>query len=75
MEMKLGVVTLEQLGQRQRRTNRPRRKPEPTQREENPLQVPPSNRTAIYVKDSSIGPDGKDNRQTQAEDCKKFCKE
>ena len=50
MENKLGVVTLEQLGQRPSYRNRPRRDPEPSQREENPLQVPPTNRTAIYVR-------------------------
>ena len=37
MEKKLGVVTLEQLGQLPTYPNRPRRTPEPSQREENPL--------------------------------------
>ena len=50
MEKKLGVVTLEQLGQPPTYPNRPRRTPEPTPREKDPLQVPPTNRTAIYVR-------------------------
>ena len=36
MEKKLGVVTLEQLGQPLTYPNRPRRTPEPIPREENP---------------------------------------
>ena len=52
MEKKLGVVTLEQLGQPLTYPNRPRRPPEPIPREENPLQVPPNNRTAIHVRTS-----------------------
>ena len=36
MEKKLGVVTLEQLGQLPTYPNRPRPTPEPSQREENP---------------------------------------
>ena len=55
METKLGMVTLEQLGQRPTHRNRPRRNPEPTQREENPIQVPPTNRTAIYVRNLPNG--------------------
>ena len=66
MEMKLGPVSLEQLGQRQPQPNRPRRKPEPTQREENPLQVPPNNRTAIYVRNL---PADQDPEQKLQDDC------
>ena len=39
MEKKLGVATLEQIGQQPTHPNRPRRPPEPTHRQENPLEV------------------------------------
>ena len=50
MDIRLGPSFLEQLGQPPTRPNRPRRKPEPTQKEENPLPTAPTNRTAIYVR-------------------------
>ena len=75
MEMKLGMVTLEPLGQRPTRRNRPHRKPEPTQREENPLQGPPSNRTAIYVRNLPSDQDPEQKLQADLALCRDYCKE
>ena len=70
METKLGVVTLDQLGQRPTRRNLSRRKPEPTKREENPLQVPPNNRTAIYVRNLPADQDPETKLQADLELCR-----
>ena len=75
MEKKLGMVTLEQLGQRPTYPNRPRRDPEPTQREENPLQVPPTNRTAIYVRNLPSDQDPEQKLQDDLRLCRDYCKE
>ena len=75
METKLGVVTLEQLGQLPTYPNRPRRTPEPTQREENPLQVPPTNRTAIYVRNLPADQDPEQKLQDDLRRCREYCKE
>ena len=75
MEMKLGMVTLEQLGQRPTYRNRPRRKPEPTHQEENPLQVPPTNRTAIYVRNLPTDQDPEQKLQDDLQLCREYCKE
>ena len=75
METKLGVVTLEQLGQRPTHRNRPRRNPEPTQREENPLQLPPTNRTAIYVRNLPADQDPEQKLQDDLQLCREYCKE
>ena len=75
METKLGVVTLEQLGQRPTRRNLSRRKPEPTKREENPLQVPPNNRTAIYVRNLPADQNPEQKLQDDLQRCREYCKE
>ena len=75
MEKKLGVVTLEQLGQLPTYPNRPRRNPEPIQREENPLQVPPTNRTAIYVRNLPGDQDPEQKLQDDLHLCHDYCKE
>ena len=75
MEKKLGVVTLEQLGQPPTYINRPRRTPEPIQREENPLKVPPTNRTAIYVRSLPADPDPDQKLQEDLRRCREYCKE
>ena len=75
MEKKLGVVTLEQLGQRPSYRNRPRRDPDPIQSEETSLQVPPSNRTAIYVRSISSDQDPEQKLQEDLRRCREYCKE
>ena len=75
MEKKLGVVTLEQLGQLPTYPNRPRRNPEQIQREENPLQVPPTNRTAIYVRNLPADQDPEQKLQEDLRRCREYCKE
>ena len=75
MEEKLGMVTLEQLGQPPTHPNRPRRTPEPTPREENPLQVPPTNRTAIYVRNLPADQDPEQKLQDDLRRCREYCKE
>ena len=73
MEKKLGMVTLEQLGQPPTHPNRPRRTPEPTQREENPLRVP-TNRTAIYVRNRPSDQDPEQKLQDDLRRCREYCK-
>ncbi len=75
MEKKLGVVTLEQLGRLLTFPNRPCRTPEPTQREENPLQVPPTNRTATYVRNRPAAQDPEQKLQDDLRRCREYCKE
>ena len=75
MEKKLGVVTLEQLGQRPTYPNRPRRTPERSQREENPLKVPPTNRTAIYVRNLPADQDPEEKLQEDLRRCREYCTE
>ena len=75
METKLGMVTLEQLGQRPTHRNRPRRNPEPTQREENPIQVPSTNRTAIYVRNLPSDQDPEQKLHDDLQLCREYCKE
>ena len=75
METKLGVVTLEQLGERPTYPNRPRRKPEPTQKEENSPKVPPTNRTAIYVRTLRADQDPEQKLQEDLRRCREYCKE
>ena len=75
MEMKLGMVTLEQLGQRLPQRNRPRRNPQLAQREENPLQVPPTNRTAIYVRNLPADQNPEQKLQDDLQLCREYCKE
>ena len=75
MEKKLGMVTLEQLGQPPTHPNRPRRTPEPTQRAEHPLQVPPTNRTAIYVRNLPADQDPEQKLQDDLRRCREYCKE
>ena len=75
MEKKLGVVTLEHLGQLLTHPNRPRRTPEPTQRKENPLQVPPTKRTAIYVRNLPADKDPEQKLQEDLRRCRDYCKE
>ena len=60
MEKKLGVVTLEQLGQ------------PPTQREEDPLQVPPTNQTAIYVRNRRADEDPEQKLQDDLPRCREY---
>ena len=74
-QTKLGVATLEQLGQPPTYPNRPRRTPEPSQREENPLQVPPTNRTAIYVRNLPSDQDPEQKLQDDLRRCREYCKE
>ena len=75
MEEKLGMVNLEQLGQPLTFPNRPRRKPEPIKREENSLRVPPTNRTAIYVRNLSVDQDPEQKLQHDLRRCREYCKE
>ena len=75
METKLGVVTLEQLGQPLTYPNRPRRDPEPSQREENPLKVPPTNRTAIYVRNLPSDQVPEQKLQDDLRRCREYCTE
>ena len=75
MEEKLGVVTLEQLGQPPTYPNRPRRDPQPTQREENPLRVPPTTRTAIYVRTLRADQDPEQKLQDDLRRCREYCEE
>ena len=75
MDMKLGMVTLEQLGQLPTYPNRPRRTPEPSQREENPLQVPPTNRTAIYVRNLPADQYPEQKLQDDLRRCREYCKQ
>ena len=75
MEKKLGVVTLEQLGQPLTYPNRPRRDPEPIKREENSLKVPPTNRTAIYVRNLSVDQDPEQKLQDDLRRCREYCTE
>ena len=75
MEKKLGMVTLKQLGQLPTYPNRPRRDPEPSRREENPLQVPPNNRTAIYVRNIPADQDPEQKLQEDLRRCREYCKE
>ena len=75
MENKLGVVSLEQLGQPLTYPNRPRRTPEPTQREENPLKVPPSSRTANYVRNLPADQDPEQKLQDDLRRCREYCEE
>ena len=75
MEEKLGVVTLEQLGQPLTYPNRPRRTPEPIQREENPRKVPPTNRTAIYVRNLPADQDPEQKLQDDLRRCREYCKQ
>ena len=75
MEKKLGMVSLEQLGQRHPQRNQPLRKPEPTRREENPLQVPPTNRTAIYVRNIPADEDPEQQLQEDLRRCREYCTE
>ena len=73
MEKKLGVVSLEQLGQRPTHPNRPRQDPEPSQREKNPLQVPPTTRTAIYVRNIPSDQDPERKLQDDLRRCREYC--
>ena len=75
MEKKLGMVNLEQLGQPPTHPNRPRRTPEPTQKEENPLKVPPTNQTAIYVRNRPADQDPEQKLQDDLRRCREYCKE
>ena len=75
MEKKLGVVTLEQLGQPPTHPNRPRRDPQPTPREENLLRVPPTNQTAIYVRNLPADQDPEQKLQDDLRRCREYCKE
>ena len=75
MEKKLGVVTLEQLGQPPTHPNRPRPTPEPIPREENPLRVPPTNGTAIYVKNLPADQDPEQKLRDDLRRCREYCKE
>ena len=74
MEKKLGVVTLEQLGQPLTYPNRPRRTPEPTQRGKSPLQVPTTNRTAIYVRNLPADQAPEQKLQDDLRRCREYCK-
>ena len=74
MEKKLGVVTLEQLGQPLTYTNQVRRAPEPIHREQNPLQVPSSNRTAIYVRNRPADQHPEQKLQDELRRCREYCK-
>ena len=75
MEKKLGVVTLEQLGQPLTYPNRPRRTPDPIPRKENTLQVPPTSRTAIYVRNLPADQDPEQKLQDDLQRCREYCKE
>ena len=75
MEKKLGFVTLEQLGQPPTYLSRTLRTPEPTPREENPLKVPPTNRTAIYVRSLTADQDPEQKLQDDLRRCREYCKE
>ena len=75
MEEKLGVVTLEQLGQPPTHPNRPRRDPQPIKREENSLQVPPTNRKAIYVRNLPADQYPEQKLQDDSRRCRDYCTE
>ena len=75
MEEKLGMVNLEQLGQPLTFPNRPRRAPEPSQREDNSLKVPPTNRTAIYVRNLPSDQDPEQKLQDDLRRCREYCEE
>ena len=75
MEKKLGMVNLEQLGQPLTYPNRPRRAPEPIQTEENTLQVPSTNRTAIYVRTLPNDQDPEQKLQDDLRRCREYCKD
>ena len=75
MEKKLGVATLEQIGQQPTHPNRPRRPPEPIHRQENPPRVPPTNQTAIYVRNLPADQDPEQKLQDDLQLCREYCKE
>ena len=75
MEKKLGIVSLEQLGQPPIFPSQLRRKPAPVKREENTLQVPPTNRTAIYIRNLQVDQDPEQQLQDDLRRCREFCKE
>ena len=75
MDIRLGPVSLEQLGQPLTYPNWPRRKPEPIKREENSLKVPPTNRTAIYVRNLSVDQDPEQKLQDDLRRCREYCKQ
>ena len=75
MEKKLGMVNLEQLGQPLTYPNRLRRKPAPIKREESSLKVPPTNRTAIYVRNLPSDQDPEQHLQDDLRRCREYCKE
>ena len=75
MEMKLEMVTLEQLGQRLPHRTFPRRNPEAAQSEQNSLQVPPNNRTATYVRNLPTDQHPETKLQADLELCRGYCKE
>ena len=73
--MKLGVMTLEQLGHQYPQPNRPSEKPKPPQKEENSLQAAPSARTAIYTRNLSSDEDPEQKIQDDLARCRDYCKE
>ena len=78
MAKKLGIVSLDQLGQPPifpSRPSRTRRKPQPIKREENSLKVPPTNRTAIYVRNLHFDQDPEQQLQDDLRRCRDYCKE
>ena len=75
MEKKLGVATLKQLGQQPTHPNRPRRDPQPIPREENPLQVTPTNRTAIYVRNLPADQNPEQKLQDDLPRCREYCEQ
>ena len=82
MNMKLGVMTIEQLGHQYPQPNRPSEKPKPPQKEENLLQAAPSahqypqpNRAAIYTRNLSSDQDPEQKIQDDLARCRDYCKQ
>ena len=75
MEKKLGVVTLEQLGQPPTHPNRPRRDPQPTQREENPLQGSTNQPDRHLRQDLPADQDPEQKLQDDLRRCREYCEE
>ena len=73
--MKLGVMTLEQLGHQYPQPNRPSEKPKPPQKEENLLQAAPSARAAIYTRNLSSDQDPDQKIQDDLARCRDYCKQ
>ena len=73
MDMKLGMVTLEQLGQPLTYPSRYPQGIEPTQRNRDPYQAPPTNVAAIYVRNRPADEDPEQKLQDDLRRCREYC--